>query len=344
MGPADSGRMVVIASASRIWFPRGGGAGDKEVQTVRRAMGVIAAVLMLMAIVGSPSQSEAQIGVCSLNGTYVVTALGEAAGFFEAIGSLIFDCNTATVGGFITIRHQGEDSTNFIPAGPYSVVDGLVNVSVPGIIELIGHVSLLGSGDLAHVFLFVAKLTDPQVLSGTAVLQSAALLQGPQGEPGATGPPGVTGVTGATGPPGSPGGSAINLLAGGTEADEEIDGTGGDIFFGAGKGTGSTTLDKNQTPMPTSNAKALRACIDDDPGAGESWVITVCVDDGISNTCDTSAAGLSCTIASGDPDLCCEDSGTSVTYSTLDKFSVRYRPSTTPLPATHTGWSVEIEP
>ena len=110
---------------------------------------------------------------CSLTGTYAVDGLGEAAGFLEALGTLIFtptaDCTGGTVGGSITIRRQGQAPASFTPAGSYSVSSaGAVTLTLPGVIDLVGVISLEGGGGTtANSFHLAAAFAAPQVFSVT---------------------------------------------------------------------------------------------------------------------------------------------------------------------------------
>jgi hypothetical protein len=110
---------------------------------------------------------------CSLTGTYAVDGLGEAAGFLEAVGTLTFTpnpaCTGGTVGGAITIRHQGQPPVSFTPAGTYSVSSaGAVTLTLPGVIDLVGVISLEGGGGTtANSLHLAAAFTAPQVFSVT---------------------------------------------------------------------------------------------------------------------------------------------------------------------------------
>jgi hypothetical protein len=110
---------------------------------------------------------------CSLTGTYAVDGLGEAAGFVEAVGTLIFTPNAActggTVGGALTLRHQGQPPASVTPAGTYSVTStGAVTLTLPGVIDLVGVLSLEGGGGTtANSLHLAAAFTAPQVFSVT---------------------------------------------------------------------------------------------------------------------------------------------------------------------------------
>jgi hypothetical protein len=142
---------------------------------VRRAIvGLVGIVAMLGLVVGPPP-AEAAINSCSLNGTYILSGLGEAAGFLEVVGSLIFTpttpaCTGGTLGGSVTIRRQGAAPTPFTPSGTYSVnSSGSVTATVPGVIDLVGVISLVTSPDnVANTIHLVVTFTGPQVLALTA--------------------------------------------------------------------------------------------------------------------------------------------------------------------------------
>jgi hypothetical protein len=110
---------------------------------------------------------------CSLTGTYAVDGLGEAAGFVEAVGTLIFTpnpaCTGGTVGGALTLRHQGQPPASVTPAGTYSVSStGAVTLTLPGVIDLVGVLSLEGGGGTtANSLHLAAAFTAPQVFSVT---------------------------------------------------------------------------------------------------------------------------------------------------------------------------------
>lgn len=140
-------------------------------------MGRRKAVLVLVPIVGlvvglSAPAAEAADS-CSLSGTYAVDGLGEAGGFLEAVGTLIFTpdaaCTGGTVGGAITIRHQGQPPASFTPAGTYSVSSaGAVTLTLPGVIDMVGVISLEGGGGTtANSFHLGAAFMAPQVFSAT---------------------------------------------------------------------------------------------------------------------------------------------------------------------------------
>ena len=193
-------------------------------------MVVMAGLMLGGGLVLSPAPARA-ISSCSANGAYNLSGLGEAGGFLEIVGTLSFApngaCTGGTLGGFITIRHQGAAATNFVPTGTYTVdSSGLVTASVPGIIDLIGLIALIGSDGTANSIHLVVTLTGPQVLgvtatritpfglgaatgatgsTGAAGLTGAAGPQGAQGLAGDTGPAGAVGPTGPPGPTGPAG-------------------------------------------------------------------------------------------------------------------------------------------
>ena len=109
---------------------------------------------------------------CSLSGTYHVDGLGEAGGFLEAVGTLTFTpnpaCTSGTVGGAITLRHQGQPPASFTPVGTYSVSPaGAVTLTLPGVIDLVGDISLEGGGTTANSLHLVAAFTSSVVFSVT---------------------------------------------------------------------------------------------------------------------------------------------------------------------------------
>jgi hypothetical protein len=139
---------------------------------MRRLLGALAVGLIGLSLGWTVLAAEAADS-CSLTGTYAVDGLGEAAGFLEAVGTLIFTpnagCTGGTVGGAITIRHQGQPPASFTPAGSYSVSPtGAVTLTLPGVIDLVGVLSLEGGGGTtANSFHLGAAFTAPQVFSVT---------------------------------------------------------------------------------------------------------------------------------------------------------------------------------
>jgi hypothetical protein len=140
---------------------------------MRKAIVVLVGLMLAIGGVTGPPRSEAA-DACSLNGTYILSGLGEAAGFLEVVGSLSFTpngaCTSGTLGGAVTIRHQGAAPTPFTPFGTYSVdPSGTVTASVPGVIDLVGVISLVTSSDqVANSIHLVVTFTGPQVLALTA--------------------------------------------------------------------------------------------------------------------------------------------------------------------------------
>ena len=139
---------------------------------MRTTMIVLVGIMLVMGGVAGPPHSEAADS-CSLNGTYSVDGLGEAGGFLEAVGTLIFTpnpaCTSGTVGGAITIRHQGQPPDSFTPAGTYSVSPaGAVTLTLPGVIDLVGFISLEGGGATANSLHLGAAFTSSVVFSVTA--------------------------------------------------------------------------------------------------------------------------------------------------------------------------------
>ena len=119
---------------------------------------------------------------CSLSGTYHVNGLGEAAGLVEAVGTMSFTpnpaCTGGTVGGALTLRRQGQPPASFTPAGTYSVTSaGAVTLTLPGVIDLVGFISLEG-GTTANALHLGAAFTASQVFSVTGTRTPP--LAGPQ--------------------------------------------------------------------------------------------------------------------------------------------------------------------
>jgi hypothetical protein len=141
-------------------------------------MGVLVGLLVMGGVLIGPPPAEATLNSCSLNGTYILSGLGEAAGFLEVVGSLSFTpngpCTSGTLGGLVTIRHQGAAPTPFTPSGTYSVDSGgNVTASVPGVIDLVGIISLVTSPDqVANSIHLVVRFTGPQVLALTATREA----------------------------------------------------------------------------------------------------------------------------------------------------------------------------
>jgi hypothetical protein len=138
---------------------------------MRRVMVMMVGIVAMFGLLFGPPPSEAADS-CSLSGTYAVNGLGEAAGFLEAVGTLTFTpnpaCTGGTVGGAITLRHQGQPPATFTPAGTYSVTSaGAVTLTLPGVIDLVGVLSLEGGGTTANSLHLAAAFTAPQVFSVT---------------------------------------------------------------------------------------------------------------------------------------------------------------------------------
>jgi len=139
---------------------------------MRRLIGGLVVGLIGLSLGGTVPAAEAADS-CSLSGTYAVDGLGEAAGFVEAVGTLIFTpnpaCTGGTVGGALTLRHQGQPPATFTPAGTYSVTSaGAVSLTLPGVIDLVGVISLEDSGGtIANSLHLAAAFTAPQVFSVT---------------------------------------------------------------------------------------------------------------------------------------------------------------------------------
>jgi hypothetical protein len=139
---------------------------------MRRLIGALAVGLIGLSLGWTAPAAEAADS-CSLTGTYAVDGLGEAAGFVEAVGTLIFTpnagCTGGTVGGALTLRHQGQPPASVTPAGTYSVTStGAVTLTLPGVIDLVGVLSLEGGGGTtANSLHLAAAFTAPQVFSVT---------------------------------------------------------------------------------------------------------------------------------------------------------------------------------
>jgi len=195
---------------------------------VRKAMVVMVGLMLGGGLVLSPAPARA-IDSCSADGAYNLSGLGEAAGFLEVVGTLTFtpngSCTAGTLGGFITIRHQGAAATNFVPTGTYTVdSSGVLTASVPGIIDLVGLIALIGSDGKANSIHLVVTLTGPQVLGVTATrITPTGLGSGPTGP---TGPAGPTGAAGPAGPAGSQGVAGVTGPAGPTGPGGPVGPTG----------------------------------------------------------------------------------------------------------------------
>jgi hypothetical protein len=204
---------------------------------VRRAVVLLVGIVAMLGLVNGPPRVEAALSSCSLNGTYILSGLGEAAGFLETVGSLVFTpngaCTGGTLGGLVTIRHQGAAATNFAPTGTYSVdVNGVVSATVPGIIDLIGFVSLVSNDAVANSVHLVVTFTGPQVLALAATRSvPTGALQGAPGPSGSTGPAGPQGVAGPTGPAGPAGPTGAQGPAGsvGTQGPQGPQGAQGPV-------------------------------------------------------------------------------------------------------------------
>jgi len=138
---------------------------------MRKTMSVLVGIVM--GGVAGPPPSEAA-DACSLNGTYNLSGLGEAAGFLGVIGDVVFTpngpCTGGTVGGSVTIARQNQVATTLEVPGTYSVTSaGVVTVSVPGVISLTGLGSLTGGGifNIVH-FVVTFNPPQPQAFSATA--------------------------------------------------------------------------------------------------------------------------------------------------------------------------------
>jgi hypothetical protein len=140
---------------------------------MRRAIVVMVGLMLAIGGVTGPPRSEAA-DACSLNGTYNLSGLAEAAGFLGVVGNLIFTpngaCTGGSVGGSVTIGRQNQVATTAAVSGAYSVTsDGVVTVGVPGVIQLTGRGSLMG-GNTFNAVHFVVTLAppQPQALAATA--------------------------------------------------------------------------------------------------------------------------------------------------------------------------------
>jgi hypothetical protein len=140
---------------------------------MRKTMVVLVGIMLVMGGVADPPPSEA-VDACSLNGTYNMSGLAEAAGFLGVLGDLVFTpngpCTGGTVGGSVTIARQNQAALTFSASGTYSVTgDGVVTVSIPGVISLTGLGSLTGGGVFNTVhFVVTFDPPQPQAFSATA--------------------------------------------------------------------------------------------------------------------------------------------------------------------------------
>jgi hypothetical protein len=140
---------------------------------MRKTMIGMVGIMLVMGGVAGPPPSEAA-DACSLNGTYNLSGLAEAGGFLEFVGNLVFTpngpCTSGTVGGSVTVAHQNQAATILEVPGTYSVTsDGVVTVTVPGVIQLTGLGSFTGGGVFNTVhFVVTFDPPQPQALSATA--------------------------------------------------------------------------------------------------------------------------------------------------------------------------------
>ena len=204
---------------------------------MRRAMVLMASFLVLFAFVVAPISVEATIegkatleaNSCVLVGTYSLSALGEANGFFQTIGTATFDPNDDCIQGVatfdLTIKHSGGAGGPTIPAeliAAYFIDEnGIGSMTIPGVVSVKFIVNdLVEAGSLiANHFNFVAGFlgSEPIVMAGSAARTIPAGPggptgpegpqgnQGPQGDQGPVGPVGPVGPTGADGLPGTDG-------------------------------------------------------------------------------------------------------------------------------------------
>ena len=149
---------------------------------MRKAMVVMVGIVTVLGfVVGSP-HSEA-LDSCALNGSYSLSALGEAAGFLELMGIVNFTPNAGCTGGDftanLTIKRQGGAGAPIVPpiTGTYFVVPNTsgFSLTVPGVIGLTGLLSQRAGG-IANAFNFVARFEqeEPIVLAGSAFRQSVS--------------------------------------------------------------------------------------------------------------------------------------------------------------------------
>jgi len=154
---------------------------------VRKAIVVMAGIMMVIGMLVSPPQSEAATNSCSLDGTYVFSGLGEAGGFFEVLGSLVFTpskplCIAGTFTGFVTIQHQGQPVENFIvpPTSIYNVTnDGRFTGNSP-VLNLVGEVSMVAGDPIANAVSIVAAFNTGSVFAATLLNKFPVGLEGPQ--------------------------------------------------------------------------------------------------------------------------------------------------------------------
>jgi len=142
---------------------------------MRRVVGtcqcLVVVTVLALGLAGLPSRTEAADS-CSLNGTYTVSGLGEAGGLLNAVGTLTFApnlaCTGGTVGGAITYMFQGLPPASFTPVGTYSVTStGAITLTLPGVIDLVGVLSLERGGGTTANSLHLAASTAPLVFSMT---------------------------------------------------------------------------------------------------------------------------------------------------------------------------------
>ena len=137
-------------------------------------------VAMLGLLVGAPRGEATHAGPefdsCTLSGTYVISALGEAAGFLQVLGKISFvpnqDCILGVFTADLTIKHSGSSGVPTVPSpllGAYSVNEnGLISFTVSGVGSFKGLVAEVVGGT-ANAFNLVAgfEASEPIVLGGS---------------------------------------------------------------------------------------------------------------------------------------------------------------------------------
>ena len=149
---------------------------------MRRFIGALVVVVMGSPLGWTVPAAEAADS-CSLNGTYAMDGPVEAGGLLSVVGTFTFTpnpaCTGGTVGGALTIKFQGQPPASFTPVGTYSVTStGAVTLTLPGVIDLVGLLSLEGGGGTVANSFHLAASTTPLVSSMTGM--RTPLLVGPQ--------------------------------------------------------------------------------------------------------------------------------------------------------------------
>jgi len=148
---------------------------------MRKALVFMVSIVATLAIAVGPPASEAthagpEPDSCTLGGTYVISALGEAAGFVQVLGTLTFSANPGCLQGvftaILTIKHSGGAGGPTVPSqllGAYFVDEnGLISFTVSGVGTFKGLVAEVVGG-IANAFQLVAgfEASEPIVLGGS---------------------------------------------------------------------------------------------------------------------------------------------------------------------------------